>query len=151
MDFGRRCRAGLTLRDSPPPCPETGFGCCQGIQKIIRCREKIGRDNYCARFFSSFFTFLSAFFSLAVFAGSFFADFFASLLLLIYVLQLIFRAGRRFSFGVNAPSIRATSAAAAWPRQHRLPDLPRFSTESSRALLRYWRGRYTGRYGPRQN
>lgn len=28
MDFGRQCRAGLTLRDSPPPCSETGFGCC---------------------------------------------------------------------------------------------------------------------------
>ena len=40
--------------------------------------------NYC-RLRSSFFTFLASFFSFGVLAGSFFTDFFVSLLLLIVV------------------------------------------------------------------
>jgi hypothetical protein len=45
--------------------------------------------NYCWRFFSSAFTFLSAFFSFIVLAGSFLVVFFASWLLLMALLQRV--------------------------------------------------------------
>jgi hypothetical protein len=46
----------------------------QGNKQIVRHNDR----HYCWRIFSAFLTFLSAFFSFGVLAGSFFGDFFAS-------------------------------------------------------------------------